>query len=184
MQVMNMDFAARMRAAMKLTQEQKLMEATRVIQSALSGVNQPGPPADQAPRVRAIEGRVINLTAEVVEPDDMIVPGAAADIRSEMSQPSRIAAWARDIGELLKTRARGELPDFSLDALTDARPSKIVEIPDGGSVPEPVLCLRGRKPKLQALHSASHREEPTWAASDAAWRHPAWRRLRGWDPHE
>ena len=88
---MNMDFAARMRAAMKLTQEQKLMEATRVIQSALSGVNQPSPPADQAPR--AIEGHVIDLTAEVVEPDDMIVPGAAADIRSEMSQPSRIAAW-------------------------------------------------------------------------------------------
>jgi poly(hydroxyalkanoate) depolymerase family esterase len=129
MQVMNMDFAARMRAAMKLTQEQKLMEATRVIQSALSGVNQPGSLADQAPR--AIEKRVIDLTAEVVEPDDMIVRGAAADIRSEVSQPSRIAAWARDIGELLKTRARSELPDFSLDALTDARPSKIVEIPDG-----------------------------------------------------
>ena len=45
---MNMDFAARMRAAMKLTQEQKLIEATRVIQSALSGVNQPGSLADQA----------------------------------------------------------------------------------------------------------------------------------------
>jgi len=129
MQVMNMDFAARMRAAMKLAQEQKLMEATRVIQSALSGVNQPGSLADQAPR--AIERRVIDLTAEVVEPDDMIVRGAAADIRSEVSQPSRIAAWARDMGELLKTRARSELPDFSLDALTDARPSKIVEIPDG-----------------------------------------------------
>ena len=126
---MNMDFAARMRAAMKLTQEQKLIEATRVIQSALSGVNQPGSLADQAPR--AIERRVIDLTAEVVEPDDMIVRGAAADIRSEVSQPSRIAAWARDMGELLKTRARRELPDFSLDALTDARPSKIVEIPDG-----------------------------------------------------
>ena len=63
---MNMDFAARMRAAMKLTQEQKLMEATRVIQSALSGVNQPGSLADQVPR--AIERRVIDLTAEVVEP--------------------------------------------------------------------------------------------------------------------
>ena len=87
---MNMDFAARMRAAMKLTQEQKLIEATRVIQSALSGVNQPGSLADQSPR--AIEKRVIDLTAEVVEPDDMIVRGAAADIRSEVSQPSRIAA--------------------------------------------------------------------------------------------
>ena len=105
------------------------MEATRVIQSALSGVNQPGSLADQAPR--AIEKRVIDLTAEVVEPDDMIVPGAAADIRSEVSQPSRIAAWARDIGELLKTRARSELPDFRLDALTDARSRKIVKIPDG-----------------------------------------------------
>ena len=39
---MNMDFAAGMRAAMKLTQQQKLMEATRVIQSALSGLRRPG----------------------------------------------------------------------------------------------------------------------------------------------
>jgi len=116
------------------------MEATRVIQSALSGVNQPGSLADQAPR--AIEKRVIDLTAEVVEPDDMIVRGAAADIRSEVSQPSRIAAWARDMGELLKTRARSELPDFSLDALTDARPSKIVEIPDGA---QSFACAAGSR---------------------------------------
>ena len=47
---MNMDFAAGMRAAMKLTQQQKLTEATRVIQSALSGLRQPGSPANQAPR--------------------------------------------------------------------------------------------------------------------------------------
>src|SRR5262245_60112067 len=98
MQVMNMAFAARMCAEIKRMQEQTLMEAARVIQSALSCVNEPGAPAAQAPL--AIEGRVIDLTAEVVGPDDRIVRGAAADIRSEMSQPSRIAAWARDIGEL------------------------------------------------------------------------------------
>ena len=34
---MNIDFADAMRAAMNLTRDQKLVEATRVIQSALSG---------------------------------------------------------------------------------------------------------------------------------------------------
>jgi hypothetical protein len=34
---MNMDFADAMRAAMSLTRDQKLVEATRLIQSALSG---------------------------------------------------------------------------------------------------------------------------------------------------
>ena len=34
---MNMDFANAMRAATQLTRDQKLMEATRLLQSALSG---------------------------------------------------------------------------------------------------------------------------------------------------
>ncbi len=38
---MNMDFGDGMRAAMRLIQAQKLMQATRVIQSALSGREQP-----------------------------------------------------------------------------------------------------------------------------------------------
>ena len=101
---MNMDFAAGMRAAMKLTQQQKLTEATRVIQSALSGLRQPGSPANQAPLVRAIDGPVIDLTAEVVEPEevaepeDVAVPGGGAGSGSELHQPSKIAAccvWLR-----------------------------------------------------------------------------------------
>ena len=40
---MNIDFADAMRTAMNLTGEQKLVEATRVIQSALSG-GEPVPP--------------------------------------------------------------------------------------------------------------------------------------------
>ena len=45
---MNMDFAAAMRVATKLTRDQKLIEATRVIQSALcwAGANRaPSEPA-------------------------------------------------------------------------------------------------------------------------------------------
>ena len=54
---MNMDFGDGMRAAMRLIQAKKLMQATRVIQSALSGREQPTPPAAPAGTVRAIESR-------------------------------------------------------------------------------------------------------------------------------
>ena len=133
---MNMDFADGMRAAMKLTQQRKLVEATRVIQRALAGLRRAGAPANQAPGVRAIEGPVIDLTAEVVEseevvePDDVAMPGAA-DSRSEPPQTPNIAAWAQDIGRLMQTRAHGGLPRFSLDALTRARSSKPLEVPEG-----------------------------------------------------
>ncbi len=134
---MNMDFAEGMRAAMKLTRGQKLLEATRVIQSALSGRKQPEPPAKQTPGVRAIEGHVIDLTAELVEPEEVVepghraVPGGGADSRSELPQPAKIAAWAQDLGRLIQTRAHGELPRFSLDALTRARSTKPLEVPEG-----------------------------------------------------
>jgi len=53
---MKMDLADAMRAATKLTRAQKLMEATRVIQSALLlGRGQTEPEDEQAVEVRAIE---------------------------------------------------------------------------------------------------------------------------------
>lgn len=133
---MNMDFADGMRAAMKLTQQRKLVEATRVIQRALAGLRRPGAPVNQAPGVRAIEGPVIDLTAEVVEseevvaPDDVAMPGAA-DSRSEPPPTPNTAAWAQDIGRLMHTRVHGGLPRFSLDAPTRARSSKPLEVPEG-----------------------------------------------------
>ena len=57
--------------------------------------------------------------------------------------------------------------------------------PRGRSVLKPVLCLRGRKPKLQALYSTqlSDRRAPS-IGRHAAWRHAGCRRLRRRDPHE
>ena len=151
---MNMDFADGMRAAMRLIQAQKLMEATRVIQSTLSGREQPEPPTEQAGTVRAIEGHVIDLTAEVIEPEVMNVPEGEANIAPGLSLPPSVrsgrGAWAR----WSRRRATLGLPRFSLDALKDARPNKDCRRPGRRSVPEPVLCLRGREPRLQALHSA------------------------------
>jgi poly(hydroxyalkanoate) depolymerase family esterase len=129
MQAMNADFAAGMCAAMKLTQQQKLIEATRVIQGALSGRKRSEAPTDQMPGGRAIEGPVIDLTAEVVEPEGMAVPGGGA--RSAQALPSGIAAWAQDMGQSIQARAHGELPRFSLDSLTRARRNKALDVPEG-----------------------------------------------------
>jgi hypothetical protein len=72
---MNMDLANAMRAATQLTRAQKLMEATRLLQSALSGreVVPSAPPRAQAAKGRAIESRVIDLTPDVAA-RDLTVP--------------------------------------------------------------------------------------------------------------
>jgi len=131
---MNIDFADAMRAAMNLTRDQKLIEATRVIQSALSG-GEPVPsesPSEPAPTSLAIETHIIDLTAEVIEPEMMASVELEADIRSEQSQPSRIAIWASGpLGEALPTLRHIELPRFGLDGLTLGRPRKALEIPEG-----------------------------------------------------
>jgi poly(hydroxyalkanoate) depolymerase family esterase len=131
---MNMDFADAMRTAMNLMRDQKLAEATRVIQSALSG----GEPVPSESRSEAraislaIENHVIDLTAEVIEPEMMASAELEADTRSEQSQPSRIAAWAvGPLGEALTTLRHTELPRFRLDALAGVRPRKALEIPEG-----------------------------------------------------
>jgi poly(hydroxyalkanoate) depolymerase family esterase len=131
---MNMDFADTMRAAMNLTRDQKLIEATRVIQGALSGGESvPSESPSEAASIRlAIETHVIDLTAEVIEPEMMASAELDADPRSEQSQPSRIAVWAAEpLGEALQTLRHTELPRFSLDALAGVRPRKTLEIPDG-----------------------------------------------------
>jgi len=129
---MNMDFADTMRAAMNLTRDQKLIEATRVIQGALSGgVSVPSESPSEAESIRlAIEPHVIDLTAEVIEPE-MASAELDADPRSEQSQPSRIAVWAAEpLGEALRT-LHTVLPRCSLDGLTVGRTRKALEIPEG-----------------------------------------------------
>jgi poly(hydroxyalkanoate) depolymerase family esterase len=133
-QEMNMDFADDMPAALRLTRAQKLIAATRVIQNALSGREQvpSEPPSEPAANGVAIENHVIDLTAEVIEPEIVAAPQSEADIRSEQSQLHTIPAWAaRPRGEAFAMLGHAELPRFSLDTLAGARPRKALEIPDG-----------------------------------------------------
>ena len=122
---MNVELANGMRAAMRLIQSKKLMEATRVIQGALSGSEQPAPPAEQAGTALAIEGPVIDLTVDAVEPESTTAPEAGASIA-----PST-APWAARLGEMFTAHGDIGVPRFNLDALKVARPTKIVEVPDG-----------------------------------------------------
>src|SRR6478672_10221978 len=99
---MNMDFAAAIRAATKLTRAQKLMEATRVIQGALLlGRGPTEPDHDQAVEVRAIEPPMIDIT-----------PNAAT---TGAVQPA-LANWP--MGDVAATLGRAKLPSFGLDGLT------------------------------------------------------------------
>jgi poly(hydroxyalkanoate) depolymerase family esterase len=128
---MDMDFADGMRTAMRLVQAQKLMEATRVIQSILSGTEQSEPPTQQAATDRAIEGPIIDLTAEVIEADVMTVPEGEANVPSGLSLPPSVAHWTRRMGEMAQTQGETGLSPFSLGALTIPRARSTVVIPDG-----------------------------------------------------
>ena len=110
---MKMDFAATMRAATQLTRAQKLMEATRVIQSAL------------------LLGRG-RIPLEVL--DEQVVEGRTIgqhllDLTPEITRPEVKAATCA-MGDVAATLRR-ELPSFGLDGLVGVKPRKALEIPEG-----------------------------------------------------
>jgi poly(hydroxyalkanoate) depolymerase family esterase len=131
---MNMDFSDAMRAAMNLTRAQKLVEATRVIQRALSGRERVPSESSREAAVesRAIESHAIDLTAEVIEPETVASAELKAETRSEQSQQSKVAeSNPEPLGKALAKLRVAELPRFSLDGLRLRRPRKALEIPDG-----------------------------------------------------
>ena len=131
---MLIDFADTMRAAMNLMRDQKPVEATRVIRSALSGRE---PVSSESPSETrrlplALENEVIDLTAEVIEPETMTCAELETGTRLDQSQPSRIAAWdAGLLGNAFTKLRRDTLPRFGLDGLTVGRRRKALEIPEG-----------------------------------------------------
>ena len=132
---MNMDLANAMRAATQLTRAQKLMEATRLIQSALSGrqVVPSVPPHAQATKGRAIEGRVIDLTPNITA-RDLTVPfkGKPEAPTEGLRSQKRTKAWTAGLLEgLAGTLAPGKLGSLNLDALAGVKPRKALKIPEG-----------------------------------------------------
>jgi hypothetical protein len=131
---MKMDFADAMRAATKLTRDQKLMDATRVIQSALLLGREPTEPQDQqAVEVRAIEPLTID-----------IVPNVAPTV-------------TLPVGDVAATLGRVRLPSFELDGLTPIKPRKPLEIPDGAQyLSRSYACAAGRRSYKLYVPSRQH----------------------------
>jgi poly(hydroxyalkanoate) depolymerase family esterase len=126
---MNMDFANGMREAMRLIQARKLSEATRVIQGTLSGGEYPAGEADSTRAAPAITGNVIDLKAEVIEPEAMREPGSGAGLSAHLSPP-KLPAWATRLGALVKGRGDSGFLPLNLDARTK-RARRTIEVPDG-----------------------------------------------------
>jgi len=131
---MNMDFAGAMRVATELTRAQKLMEATRVIQSALLlGRGQTQSTNQQAVEVRAIEPLTID-----------IVPNVAPTV-------------TLPVGDIAATLSRASLPNFGLDGLARVKPRKPLEIPDGAQyLSRSYACAAGKRSYKLYVPSRQH----------------------------
>ena len=131
---MKMDFADAMRAATKLTRAQKLMEATRVIQSALLlRRGQTEPEDEQAVEVRAIEPLTID-----------IVPNVAPTV-------------TLPVGDVAATLGRAKLSSFGLDGLARIKPRKPLEIADGAQfLGRSYACAAGRRSYKLYVPSRQH----------------------------
>jgi poly(hydroxyalkanoate) depolymerase family esterase len=138
---MKMDFADVMRAATKLTRAQKLMEATRVIQSGLLLGRGRTEPADE-PGVegQAIEKYMIDITPDVTR---------AAIAGTAQAVP---ATWP--VGDVAATLGQARLPSFGLDGLARVRPRKPLQVPDGAQyLSRSYACAAGRRSyKLYVPH--------------------------------
>jgi poly(hydroxyalkanoate) depolymerase family esterase len=154
---MNMNFAGAMRSAMNLVREHKLVEATRVIQSALSGVE---PVSSESPREAqvsrlSIENKIIDLTAEVTQPETFAFAEQKVDKRLDQFQSSGMAEWnAGSLGQAL-----AKLPRFNRDGWRVDRPRKTLEIPEGAQyLSRSFACAAGRRSyKLYVPHRQAGR---------------------------
>ena len=138
---MKMDFADAMRAATKLTHAQKLMEATRVIQSALLlGRGQTEPADEQAVEAQAIEKFMIDITPDVTRPT---IAGTAQAVP---------ATWP--VGDVAAALGQAKLPSLGLDNLARLRLRKPSKIPDGAQyLSRSYACTAGRRSyKLYVPH--------------------------------
>jgi poly(hydroxyalkanoate) depolymerase family esterase len=132
---------------MNLMRRQKLVEATHIIQSALSGVENSSSPSETQVVRLAIENKVIDLTAEVIEPDSMASAELKGNTRLDQLNSNRLAKWnAGPLGKAFAKLGNTELPPFHLDGLSVGRPRKALKIPEGAQyLSKSFVCAAGKR---------------------------------------
>jgi poly(hydroxyalkanoate) depolymerase family esterase len=131
---MKPDFSAAMRQALQLTRSQNLMEATRVIQRVLAGLERAAPPVDE-PRERALAlppPPVVSLTADAVEPPPQHARTVSSGDATERRPSGRTR---RSLGEVLKLLRRAELSGLrpGSASMPTLRKAPIIAVPDGAA---------------------------------------------------
>ena len=134
---MNTVFSTAMRQATQLTREQNVIEATRLIQRALSGRGQALSPGEQSPE----SSRLIELQTNVAESSEGFEPPrqdariASARLRDAARERRPAARMRRPLGEVLKLLRQANLPSFGLDSapFVKSRKAPPVPVPDGAA---------------------------------------------------
>jgi poly(hydroxyalkanoate) depolymerase family esterase len=157
-----MDFANAMRAATQLTRAQKLMEATRLLQRALSGRKAPSTPSHAPAKGRAIEGRVIDVTPNNTAHDFTLPSPESPDASPEGLRPQkRTKACIRPLEGMVGTLARGKLGSFNFDGLVGVKPRKPLKIAEGAQfISRSFACAAGSrsyKLYIPSRHAAGRR---------------------------
>ena len=147
---MKIDFGAAMRQALELTRSQDLMEATRVIQRALSGSEpaaSPGkpsePPQPSAPRLPP----PLNGLRPRGSGGSRRTQRAAANARKSAARASPFQAPRRPLGEVVNL-LRHAKPLLLNPAKGRLRKAPTVATPSGGALPCKTLHLRGGRARL------------------------------------
>jgi poly(hydroxyalkanoate) depolymerase family esterase len=132
---MKTDFGAAIRRATQLTREQNAVEATRVIQRALSGRGHAASPGGQSPETgRLLELRTGELSRGFETPpqEDRIASPRSRNAATERRPAARVR---RPLGEVLKLLRQADLPSFGLDSapFVKARGAPTAPVPDGAA---------------------------------------------------
>ena len=148
-----MDLAGAMRAATKLTRAQKLMEATRVIQSALLlGRGPTEPDHAQAVDVRAIEPLTIDITPNAAT--------AGAVHPAPANWPVGVPRWRIGRWVTLPRRSTGRDSQASGWMACRPKPRKPLEIPEGAQyLSRSYACAAGRRSYKLYVPSGHHAGE-------------------------
>ena len=131
---MTLDFSAAMRRALQLTRAQNVMEATQVIQRALTGRGAALPVDKPLASVRLLAPPLdVVETADAAEPSRQTARAASADNTAPEPRPS--GRPRRPLGEVLKLLRRADLPGLHpgsapTPALRKAPP---VPVPEGAA---------------------------------------------------
>ena len=151
---MKPDFGAAMREAFDLTRAQKLMEATRVIQRALTGRGAVARGAEQlAESVRLLgaarqESDTPSETSVAVEPPPRHTPPQSTRTQDAAAEERLSARPRRPLGEVLRLLRQANLPGLGPHAAPAAklRKAPTVPAPDGADyLTQTFACAAGSR---------------------------------------